>query len=233
MLKKTNTDINTYQRADAPKQPVPLHLQDFSLQLRGKSFFSGLNLKVEPGEITTIMGPSGCGKSSLLAAISGTLSTEFSVSGIICLGDFALTSLPPEDRHIGMLFQEDLLFPHMSVGENLGFGIPASVKGKKARTQMVNQALEDAGLSGFIDRDPATLSGGQRARIAVLRTLLSQPSALLLDEPFSKLDVELRERFRAFVFRHARAHQLPTLLVTHDPDDAQSTGGKVLKMSDM
>lgn len=233
MPNDTKNNMNTYHRADAPKHPVPLHLQEFSLKLRGKSLFSGLNLNINPGEITTLMGPSGCGKSSLLAAISGTLSSEFFVSGIICLGDFDLTTLPPEQRHIGMLFQEDLLFPHMSVGENLSFGIPFSVKGKKARAELINQALEDAGLSGFANRDPATLSGGQRARIAVLRTLLSQPSALLLDEPFSKLDVELRERFRAFVFRHAKAHQLPTLLVTHDPDDAQSTGGRVLKMSDL
>ncbi len=233
MFDNTKNNVNTYYRADAPEHPVPLDLQGFSLSLRGKSFFSNLNLKVQPGEITTIMGPSGCGKSSLLAAISGTLSPEFSTSGSIFLGDFNLTSLPPEERHIGMLFQEDLLFPHMSVGENLGFGIPKSVKGKLARIALVAQALEDAGLSGFIDRDPGTLSGGQRARIAVLRTLLSRPSALLLDEPFSKLDVELRERFRAFVFRHAKAHQLPTLLVTHDPDDAHSTSGKILKMSDI
>ncbi|MFD2206962.1 ATP-binding cassette domain-containing protein [Kiloniella antarctica] len=225
--------LNTYHRADAPRHPVPLVLKEFSLKLREKFLFSNLNLIIKPGEIATLMGPSGCGKSSLLAAISGTLSSEFSISGNICLGDFDLTPLPPEQRHIGMLFQEDLLFPHMSVGENLSFGIPPSVKGRKARAQLINQALEDAGLPDFSNRDPATLSGGQRARIAVLRTLLSQPTALLLDEPFSRLDVALRERFRAFVFRHAKAHQLPTLLVTHDPDDASSTEGTVLNMVDI
>ncbi|KKJ75765.1 ABC transporter ATP-binding protein [Kiloniella litopenaei] len=210
-----------------------LHLKELALSLRSQQLFSKLSLSISPGEIVTIMGPSGCGKSSLLAAISGTLERDFALEGQVLLDELNLINLPPEERHIGMLFQEDLLFPHMSVNDNLGFGIPAHIKDKKKRNTLIAQALDEAGLSEFENRDPATLSGGQRARIAVLRTLLSQPRALLLDEPFSKLDAELRARFRNFVFRHARANNLPTLMVTHDPDDAQSTGGKVIQMSDL
>ncbi|OUR77060.1 ABC transporter ATP-binding protein [Alphaproteobacteria bacterium 46_93_T64] len=221
---------NTFHGSSASTQSR-LQLRSLCVSLQKSDLFGHMNVTIEPGEIVTIMGPSGCGKSSLLAAIAGTLSSDFSVSGGICLGDRDLNKLPPEDRHIGMLFQEDLLFPHMSVGENLKFGIPASIKGKQARDVLATQALEEAGLVGYFDRDPATLSGGQRARVAVLRTLLSRPSALLLDEPFSKLDVELRERFRQFVFRHVKAHHLPTLLVTHDPDDAHSANGPIIEMA--
>ncbi len=222
----------TFQQDSISATAPSLHLKGLKLSLRGEQLFSKLSLSISPGEIVTIMGPSGCGKSSLLAAISGTMEKDFSLEGQILLDDLNLINLPPEERHIGMLFQEDLLFPHMSINENLGFGIPARVKEKRDRSALIAQALNDAGLSEFGNRDPATLSGGQRARIAVLRTLLSQPRALLLDEPFSKLDAELRARFRDFVFRHARANNLPTLLVTHDPDDAQSTGGQIIQMSD-
>ncbi|WP_421782159.1 ATP-binding cassette domain-containing protein [Kiloniella litopenaei] len=175
-----------------------LHLKELALSLRSQQLFSKLSLSISPGEIVTIMGPSGCGKSSLLAAISGTLERDFALEGQVLLDELNLINLPPEERHIGMLFQEDLLFPHMSVNDNLGFGIPAHIKDKKKRNTLIAQALDEAGLSEFGNRDPATLSGGQRARIAVLRTLLSQPRALLLDEPFSKLDAELRARFRNF-----------------------------------
>ncbi|WP_020593147.1 ATP-binding cassette domain-containing protein [Kiloniella laminariae] len=226
--------MTTNQRPGAVQIPEPLILQDLTLSLCSsgitKTLFKKFDLEIQPGEITTIMGPSGCGKSSLLSFISGTLAKDFNAVGRVCLGQRDITSSPPEQRHIGMLFQEDLLFPHLSVGENLGFGIPAAVRQKNQRKMLIEEALEEAGLSGYADQDPATLSGGQRARVAVMRTLLSRPSALLLDEPFSKLDSALRERFRTFIFEHARAHNLPTLLVTHDPEDARSAEGLILNM---
>ena len=120
------------------------------------------------------------------------------------------------------------MFPHLSVGENLAFALPPAVRGRRARHERIEAALREADLDGFSGRDPATLSGGQRARVAVMRTLLAEPRALLLDEPFGKLDRALRDRFRAFVFDHARAARLPTLLVTHDEADAAAAGGAVV-----
>ncbi|MEH6495473.1 MAG: ATP-binding cassette domain-containing protein [Pseudomonas marincola] len=225
------TNTNTFHQSENSATASALHLQDVCVSVENTKLAGPINLTVAPGEIFTIMGPSGCGKSSLLAAISGTLPANFSVTGDICLGTRSITALPPEERHIGMLFQEDLLFPHLSVGENLKFGIPAAIKNRNERDALAEKALDDAGLSGYMSRDPATLSGGQRARVAVLRTLLSRPCVLLLDEPFSKLDVDLRDKFRQFVFRHVKAHHLPTLLVTHDPDDAAATGGEIIQMA--
>jgi ABC-type uncharacterized transport system, ATPase component len=115
------------------------------------------------------------------------------------------------------------------VAGNLAFGLPSGLS-RRERQRRVADALLDAELAGLGGRDPATLSGGQRARVALLRTLLSEPEALLLDEPFSKLDAELRARMRTFVFEHARQRGLPTLLVTHDPADAQAAGGPVITL---
>ncbi|MGS0755962.1 ATP-binding cassette domain-containing protein, partial [Roseateles sp. GG27B] len=136
-----------------------------------------------------------------------------------------------EARRMGILFQDDLLFPHLSVGQNLAFALPAKIKGGQARRQRVAQTLSDIGLAGFHDRDPATLSGGQRARVSLMRTLLAEPLALLLDEPFAKLDAVLRSQFRAFVFEQIALHRMPTLMVTHDPSDVPQ-GGRVIAISD-
>lgn len=189
-----------------------------------------VSLSVPPGDVVTVMGPSGCGKSSLLAMICGTLDPALSAAGRVLLDGEEISALPPEARRIGILFQDDLLFPHLSVAGNLAFGLPPKVRGRQERRRRIEAALAEADMPGFAERDPATLSGGQRARVALLRTLLSQPRALLLDEPFAKLDIALRARFRAFVFEHARAQGLPTLLVTHDPQDAADAGGPCLEI---
>jgi len=207
-----------------------LELCGVCLTLDDAPLFEKLNVAVPAGEVVTIMGPSGCGKSSLLAFICGTLAPVFSAAGEARLDGETLDGLPPEQRHVGILFQDDLLFPHMSVGENLSFGLPPEITGRAERRARVEAALTEAGMSGMAERDPDTLSGGQRGRVAVMRTLLSQPRALLLDEPFSKLDVDLRERFRTFVFAHARDNRIPTLLVTHDPSDAAAAAGPVIEL---
>ena len=193
-------------------------------------FCSNLNLTVLSGQVVTIMGASGIGKSTLLDFVGGHLTPGFVTRGEVWLNGQDVAKLPAEAREIGVMFQEAGLFPHLCVGDNLAFGLRRTIKGATSRRAAINAALDQAGLAGFYNRDPATLSGGQRARAALMRTLLAAPKALLLDEPFSKLDADLRADIRRFVFEHAKAQALPVLLVTHDAEDAAAAGGPVLTL---
>ena len=194
----------------------PLRVENLNLQLPDGSWLTReLSFVIEPGEILVVMGPSGSGKSTILSWLTGTLDKRIRASGEVWLGDVRLNNVAVEQRKLGLMLQQDYLFPHMSVGQNLKFGLRGSSKAER-HTRVID-SLEDAGLEGMMDRDPATLSGGQRARVSLLRTLLSEPCALLLDEPFSRLDVTLREQIRDFTWRSAT--NLPTLLVTHDEAD--------------
>lgn len=189
----------------------------------------GLNRHIAPGNVLTVMGPSGIGKSTLLAFVTGTLAPAFRATGRVVLDGTDITDAAPHNRHVGILFQDDLLFPHLSVGANLAFGLrPGGTKAE--RRDKIDAALRDVGLKGFADRDPATLSGGQKARVALMRMLLSDPCALLLDEAFSRLDAELRAQVRSLVFDRARALSLPVLMVTHDAEDASAAGGEVITL---
>lgn len=208
-----------------------LEIRNLNITRAGQALICNLDLKVSPGEVLTLMGASGSGKSTLLNWIIGALDPVFSVRGELWLNGARRDALPIESRRIGILFQDDLLFPHLSVGQNLAFALPGHVAGASERRARIERALADIGLAGFFERDPATLSGGQKARISVLRTLLAEPEALLLDEPFSKLDAVLRGQFRAFVFDHISALGIPTLLVTHDPADVP-TAGMVVEISE-
>lgn len=196
----------------------------------GQRVLLSLSAHVAPGAVLTVMGPSGSGKSTLLAFIGGFLDPAFAASGNIHVDGIDLTALPAADRHAGILFQDPLLFPHMSVAGNLVFAIPASVKGGKARRAMAELALDGVGLAGLADRDPDTLSGGQKARVALARVLLSRPRALLLDEPFSRLDSTLRQQVRELVFAKAKASGLPVVLVTHDHSDAEAAAGAIVEI---
>ncbi|MDO6591403.1 ABC transporter ATP-binding protein [Loktanella sp. D2R18] len=184
---------------------------------------------IAPGAVLSVMGPSGVGKSTLLAFITGTLPADFSAQGTVMLDGHNITDLPAHKRRVGILFQDDLLFPHLSVGANLAFGL-ASGGTKTARRDKIAEALTEVDLAGFESRDPATLSGGQKARVALMRMLLSEPCALLLDEPFSRLDAALRAQVRALVFARAKARSLPVLMVTHDAEDAQAAGGPIITL---
>lgn len=207
-----------------------MHLRGVSVALGARTLIPPLDCAVEPGEVVTIMGPSGSGKSTLLAFIGGFLEPAFTAAGDVLIGGEIVTRLPPERRRVGILFQDDLLFPHLSVAENLAFGLRPDGASRAERRQVIEAALAEADLAGFGDRDPATLSGGQRGRVALLRTLLAAPRALLLDEPFGKLDRALRQDFRRFVFDHAREKRLPVLLVTHDHEDAEAAAGRIIAL---
>ncbi|TDB02474.1 ATP-binding cassette domain-containing protein [Halomonas marinisediminis] len=203
-----------------------LILDEVRLALGGRTLME-IDAVIGPGEVLTVMGPSGAGKSTLLAMIAGFLDPAFEARGRVWLGAREITALPAETRGIGLLFQDPLLFPHLTVAGNLRFGMP---RGVKHRTARIEQALEEVGLAGFGPRDPATLSGGQQARIALLRLLLSEPAAALLDEPFSRLDRQLRHEVRQLVFDRLRRAGLPSLLVTHDHEDAENAGGPVITL---
>ena len=205
-----------------------LSLQDVTITKGGVPLLS-VSHQIASGEVLTIMGPSGVGKSTLLAFVTGTLAVDFAATGRVLLDGYDITDAPPHQRRVGILFQDDLLFPHLSVGANLAFGLLAGGTAA-ARQEKIDEALREVGLEGFADRDPATLSGGQKARIALMRMLLSEPCALLLDEPFSRLDATLRAQVRDMVFDRAKARGLPVLMVTHDADDAQAAGGVIIEL---
>ncbi len=206
--------------------PTVLRLEQVRIALAGRLLVE-VDAEIGPGEVLTLMGPSGVGKSTLLAFIAGFLDPAFAASGRVSLAGRELTALPAEAREVGLLFQDPLLFPHLSVAGNLRFGMPRREADKRAR---IEQALAEVGLAGFGERDPATLSGGQQARVALLRLLLSRPSAALLDEPFSRLDRALREETRRLVFERLAEAGLPCLLVTHDHEDAEAAGGPVITL---
>ncbi|WP_274423551.1 ATP-binding cassette domain-containing protein [Chelativorans sp. YIM 93263] len=187
---------------------------------------------VQPGEVLTVMGPSGAGKSALLAFLGGFLGSAFTARGRALVDGVEVTALPPEKRHAGLLFQDPLLFPHMSVTGNIMFALPETIKGRRERRRHAEEALEGVGLTGMGERDPETLSGGQKARVALARVLVSAPRMLLLDEPFSKLDTGLRQQMRRLVFEKARESGLPVLLVTHDEADAQAAGGEIVRIGE-
>jgi len=205
-----------------------LSLKDVVISKGGVPLLS-ITHDIDPGEVLTVMGPSGVGKSTLLAFVTGTLASDFRAKGEVLLDGQNITHAAAHQRRVGILFQDDLLFPHLSVGANLAFGLQpgGSAAERKAK---VEEALDEVGLSGFAIRDPATLSGGQKARVALMRMLLSEPCALLLDEPFSRLDAALRAQVRDMVFDRARARALPVLMVTHDADDAQAAGGAIVTL---
>ncbi|MFC0208250.1 ATP-binding cassette domain-containing protein [Chelativorans intermedius] len=206
-----------------------LFLDGVRIALGGRLLVS-LTRHVPPGAVLTVMGPSGAGKSSLLAYLGGFLDPAFTACGRALVDGVEITALPAEERHVGILFQDPLLFPHMSVAGNLMFALPESVKGRAERRRRAEAALCGVGMAGLGGRDPATLSGGEKARVALARVLVSEPRMLLLDEPFSKLDTQLRQQMRQLVFSKARESGLPVLLVTHDMADARAAGGEIVKI---
>lgn len=203
-------------------------LKKYQLFLHGEALFPPFSMALNAGEIGVIAGESGSGKSTILADISGVLAPAFTSQGDIELNGQSLRNLSIEARHVGILFQDDLLFPHLSVFENLVFGLPKGLS-KAKKMERVDRALADAGLPGYGPRDISTLSGGQRARISLIRTLLSEPKLILLDEPFSKLDKVLREKFRQWVFEQIAQQHIPAVLVTHDESDIPN-GSQIIEL---
>lgn len=204
---------------------MALELMNIGITLHGVALIGPFSLNVAAGEIVTIMGPSGCGKSSLLAYVAGDIGSPLGGTGRVMIGGEDVSRLPLERRNIGRLFQDDLLFPHMTVAENLMFGVPRGPRAE--REAMVQTGLRRIGMEDFGNRPPHTLSGGQRARVSLMRALLAKPRAVLLDEPFNKFDAGLRRQMRGYVYAHLAERRVPGLLVSHEIADAPS-GGRVL-----
>jgi putative thiamine transport system ATP-binding protein len=202
--------------ANNPSPPL-LTIELHSLRTLAGVLIADLSLNVPGGAVHTVMGPSGSGKSSLLAAVCGTLEAGLNFDGTVVLNGTRIDALPTHQRNVGLLLQDDLLFAHMTVLENLLFAVPSGPQA--ARRARALQALSEVELQAFADADPATLSGGQRARVALARALLAEPLALMLDEPFSKLDEPLRQRMRELVFGAVAARGIAAILVSHDRAD--------------
>jgi iron(III) transport system ATP-binding protein len=189
-----------------------------------------VSIDVAPGEIVALLGPSGCGKTTLLRSIAGL---EHLDSGTIDIAGVAVSApglhVRPEQRRIGMVFQDWALFPHLTVGQNVGYGL---TRDERRGGDQVEKSLELVGLGGLADRLPGTLSGGQQQRVALARALAPQPTALLLDEPFSNLDTSLRVQVRSEVHRLLSDLGVTTVFVTHDQEEAFVLGDRVAVMHD-
>lgn len=176
-----------------------------------------IDLSIRDGEFFALLGPSGCGKTTLLKMVAGLLEPS---SGHLLLGGQRLTNIPAEKRGFGMVFQQALLFPHMNVEENIAFGLKMQGVPKSERLSKAREILTAVGLAGFGSRSPSALSGGQQQRVSLARSLVTQPRLLLMDEPFSSLDPEIREDMRQLVKMLHRDLKTTILFVTHDRDEA-------------
>ena len=188
-----------------------------------------LTLEVTPGSLVALLGPSGCGKTTTLRAVAGLIDPT---AGDVLFDGRSVLAQPPERRPVAMVFQAPLLFPHMSVGDNVAFGLRMRGVGRAERRRQAEEALERVQLGGFTGRRPGELSGGQEQRVALARALVVQPSVLLLDEPFSALDAFLRTEMRELVRQLQRDLGVTTLFVTHDQEEAVVLADRVALMLD-
>jgi ABC-type sugar transport system ATPase subunit len=189
----------------------------------------GLDLQINDGEFMVLVGPSGCGKSTALRMIAGL---ETPTGGRILIGDRDVTVLPPQERDIAMVFQTYALYPHMTVRQNLGFGLRMRGAGREEIEQRVEQAGRALSLETVLDRKPAQLSGGQRQRVALGRAIVREPKVFLFDEPLSNLDAKLRVETRAELARLHRRLKATVVYVTHDQEEAMTLGSRVAVMRD-
>jgi multiple sugar transport system ATP-binding protein len=195
----------------------------------GVKAVSELNLHIRDGEFMVLVGPSGCGKSTALRMIAGL---EDISGGSIKIGENVVNNLPPKDRDIAMVFQNYALYPHMTVGENLAFGLKMRRTPKDEISRRVTEAARILGLEQYLDRKPAALSGGQRQRVAMGRAIVREPQAFLMDEPLSNLDAKLRVGMRASLAQLHERLGVTTVYVTHDQIEAMTLGDRVCVLRD-
>jgi putative spermidine/putrescine transport system ATP-binding protein len=196
---------------------------------KGRPILRDFNLAIERGELVSLLGPSGCGKTTTLRTIAGFIMAE---KGSVTVGGKDYTRLPPNKRNIGLVFQTYALFPHLSVFENVAYGLKRRRVGKDEINRRVAEVLKLVSLNGFEDRFPANLSGGQRQRVALARSIVIEPELLLLDEPLSNLDAKLRDEMRAELSRLQHQLGITMIYVTHDQIEALSLSSRIIVMNE-
>ena len=204
-------------------------IENVSLSFGDTHVLKGIDLSIEPGEFFAFLGPSGSGKSTLLRAIAGFGPTP---KGRILIGGEEVAHLPPWKRNVGMVFQSYALWPHMTVRRNVAFGLEERKLPAREIVTRVDAALEMVGLLDLADRRPAQLSGGQQQRIALARTIVVEPRVLLLDEPLSNLDANLRVQMRRELRELQQKLKLTTIFVTHDQEEANTTSDRMAVLND-
>ena len=210
-----------------PPSAPRLLVAHLSRQFAGKAAVKDVSLSLAAGQVTCLLGPSGCGKSTTLRMIAGVETPDtgrIEIDGRVVLD--AGVNLPPEARGAGLMFQDFALFPHLTVAGNIGFGLPRH----PAKAQRVAELLEKVGLTGFDDKYPHQLSGGEAQRVALARALAPRPRVMLMDEPFSGLDNRLRDDIRDSTLRILKDEGAAVLLVTHEPDEAMRMGDEIALM---
>ncbi|CAN5611501.1 ABC transporter ATP-binding protein [soil metagenome] len=215
--------------ASSRPAPVPVSIKGVSKRYGATRALSPLDLEVKPGELIALLGPSGCGKTTTLRILAGFIAPD---TGEVLIGGRDVTGLAPSRRSLGMVFQAYSLFPHMTVGENVAFGLKMHGVAAPERKKRVQQILETVHLTAFIDRMPAQMSGGQQQRVALARALVTNPALLLLDEPMAALDKNLRERMQFEIRDTQRRLGITTVLVTHDQEEALTMSDRVAVMCD-
>ncbi len=203
---------------------MKLEIEHLSVALEGRDILQNLSLQAEAGELLALLGPSGCGKTTLLKTVAGILAPQ---CGRIRLGREDITHLPPHRRGVVILFQDIRLFPHMTAAENVAFPLRMRGVGRRARLEQAAKLLDRVRLPGYGARRVGSLSGGERQRVALARALAAEPRLLLLDEPFSALDENLREDMRELVLSLHREFRTTTVLVTHDRGEALGMSDRV------
>ncbi len=201
-----------------------VYLENISKRFDREEAVKNLTLKVDRGRMISLLGPSGCGKSTTLKIIAGLVAPE---EGRVFIGGDSVNHLPTQKRGAVIVFQDHRLFPHMTVGGNVEFGLRMQRMDKKLRREKVREMLRFVGLQDHGGKYPAEISGGQQQRVAIARSLVVDPKVLLLDEPFSNLDQRLKEEMRSFIVKIQRRLKITTILVTHDKEDALITSEKI------
>ena len=207
-----------------------LEARNLRVAFNGNVVLNEVSLNVAPGEIVAVLGPSGSGKSTLLRVIAGLVSPA---TGTVMIDDVDVTSTPTHKRGVGLVFQNNQLFPHMNVEDNVGYGLKIARVAASARRERVQTLLDLVGMATHARRDPSTLSGGEAARIALARSLAPQPRVLLLDEPLAGLDHDLRYSLADELRRVIRESGTTAIVVTHDPNEAQRIADRVVNLREL